>query len=40
MRDLLGDEKYLRVGKDITNSGLYLDLPAHGAQLFRFEPNA
>lgn len=40
MRDLLGDEKYLRVGKDITNSGLYLDLPAHGAQLFRFEPDA
>jgi len=40
MRDLLGEEKYLRVGKDITYSGLYLDLPGHGAQLFRFEPKA
>jgi len=40
MRDLLGEERYVRIGKDITRSGLYLDLPAHGAQLFRFEPGA
>jgi hypothetical protein len=38
MRDLLGDESYERVGSDLAQQGLYLDVAAHGAQLFRFEP--
>jgi hypothetical protein len=38
MRDLLGQEYYKRSGDDLQNQGLYLDLPAHGAQLFHFEP--
>jgi glycosidase len=38
MRDLLGDEVYERVGSDMAYSGVYFDLPEHGAQLFRFEP--
>lgn len=38
MRDLLGDERYERVGSDLATQGLYLDVPAYGAQLFRFEP--
>jgi hypothetical protein len=38
MKDLLGYEFYKRAGDDLQNQGLYLDLPAHGAQLFRFEP--
>jgi len=38
MKDLLGQEFYKRSGDDLQNQGLYLDLPAHGAQLFRFEP--
>jgi hypothetical protein len=38
MRDLLGQELYKRSGDDLQNQGLYLDLPAHGAQLFQFEP--
>ena len=38
MRDLLGQELYKRSGDDLQNQGLYLDLPAHGAQLFEFEP--
>lgn len=38
MRDLLGPESYKRSGDDLKNQGLYLDLPAHGAQLFHFEP--
>jgi len=38
MRDLLSEESYRRVGSDMEQSGLYLDLAAHGAQLFRFEP--
>ena len=36
--DLLGRECYQRSGDDLQNHGLYLDLPAHGAQLFHFEP--
>jgi len=40
MKDLLGDEQYKRVGSDLESQGLYLDLPAHGAQVFRFEPTA
>jgi glycosidase len=38
MKDLLGQESYERSGDDLQNQGLYLDLPAHGAQLFHFEP--
>ena len=40
MRDLLGQECYKRSGDDLQNQGLYLDLPAHGAQLFHFEPTS
>ena len=38
MRDLLAQEYYKRSGDDLVDQGLYLDLPAHGAQLFHFEP--
>ena len=38
MRDLLGTEAYVRAGSDLAEQGLYLDLPAHGAQLFHFAP--
>ncbi len=38
MRDLLGEEVYHRCGDDLQQQGLYLDLPAHGAQLFQFKP--
>ena len=38
MKDLLGQECHKRSGDDLQNQGLYLDLPAHGAQLFHFEP--
>ena len=34
MKDLLGTEEYRRSGKDLQHQGLYLDLPANGAQLF------
>mgnify|MGYP003393107504 CR=1 FL=1 len=40
MDDLLGDEAYQRSGNDLANDGLYLDLPAHGAQLFHFRPTS
>jgi hypothetical protein len=39
MRDLLGTERYSRHGADLKRDGLYLDLPAHGAQLFQFSPD-
>jgi hypothetical protein len=38
MKDLLGQEHYQRSGDDLQNQGLYLDLPAHGAQVFHFAP--
>lgn len=38
LRDLLGDEFHERVGSDMAGKGIYFDLPAQGAQLFRFEP--
>jgi hypothetical protein len=38
MRDRLSEERYVRVGNDIAQQGLYLDLPAHGAQVFHFAP--
>jgi hypothetical protein len=40
MTDRLGPERYERVGSDIAQQGLYLDLPPHGAQLFHFAPKA
>jgi len=40
MKDLLGQEQYARSGADLQNPGLYLALPAHGAQLFHFQPAA
>jgi hypothetical protein len=39
MRDLLGQEHHKRSGNDLQNQGLYLDLSAHAAQLFHFEPS-
>ncbi|MCW5552637.1 MAG: alpha-amylase [Verrucomicrobiae bacterium] len=38
LRDLLGAEGYERFGNDLEGQGLYLDCPAHGAQLFHFTP--
>lgn len=38
MKNLLGDEVYERRGDDLQRQGLYLDVPAYGAQLFHFEP--
>lgn len=38
MRDLLSDEHYDRVGSDLAQQGLYLDLPPYGAQIFHFAP--
>ncbi len=38
MTGLLRQEQYERKGAVLHESGLYLDLPAHGAQVFRFRP--
>jgi hypothetical protein len=38
MRDTLGNESHRRKGSELDLDGLYLDLPAHGTQLFRFTP--
>jgi hypothetical protein len=38
MRDVLGSEEYRRYGDDLQDQGLYLDVPGHAAQLFRFTP--
>lgn len=38
MQDSLGPEEYEKVGSDLLQSGLYLDLAAHAAQIFRFRP--
>ena len=40
MVDLLGDQAYERRGDDLARDGLYLDVPARGAQLFHFSPIA
>jgi Alpha amylase, catalytic domain len=37
LKDLLGPEWYKRSGEDLQHQGLYLDLPAHGAQLLHVE---
>lgn len=34
--ELLGGEQYLRAGAELRKRGLYLDVPAHGAQFFQF----
>lgn len=34
IEDLLGPERYVRQDDDLRKHGLYLDLPAHGAQIF------
>jgi len=38
LRDLLGSERYQRKGEALQRYGLYLDVPPHAAQLFRFDP--
>jgi len=38
MRDLLGHERYIRVGADLEQQGLYLDVPPYAAQIFHFQP--
>src|ERR1043166_151051 len=37
MTNLLGPEKFSKSGEGLLQNGLYLDVAAHGAQLFRFE---
>ena len=36
MKDLLGDQRFLRQGSELKKTGLYIDAPAHAAQLFQF----
>jgi hypothetical protein len=36
MKDLLGDQTFLRQGSELKKTGLYIDAPAHAAQLFQF----
>lgn len=38
LHDRLGPEVWERVGADLESQGLYLDVPAHAAQLFHFAP--
>ncbi|MBI3877768.1 MAG: alpha-amylase [Verrucomicrobia bacterium] len=38
LNNLLGDEVYTRPGAELDARGLYLELPAHGSQLFHFTP--
>jgi hypothetical protein len=38
LRDLLGSERYERTGEELDEQGLFLNVPAHAAQIFRFEP--
>src|ERR1051326_1334523 len=40
MRDVLGIERFVRCELELQRQGLYLDVPAHGAQLFHFQPLA
>jgi glycosidase len=37
VRDLLGEERFIRETEDLNRRGLYLDLPAHGAQILHFD---
>ena len=38
VKNLLGAEQHLHKGADLEKKGLFLDLPAHGAQLLHFKP--
>jgi glycosidase len=38
LRDVLSSERYVRKGEELDQRGLYLDLPRHGAQIFKFTP--
>jgi hypothetical protein len=38
MHDIVGMEKYLRVGSDLDRQGLYLDVPPYAAHVFHFSP--
>ncbi len=38
IRNLLGEESFLRSGKDLLSEGLYLDVEPHAAQLLHAEP--
>jgi hypothetical protein len=38
MKNLFGTESFLRNGDELAERGLFLDVPAHGAQLFHFTP--
>src|SRR5258707_15640984 len=38
MKNLLGTESFVRNGDELAERGLFLDVPAHGAQLFQFTP--
>ncbi len=40
MKDRLSSEAHVRHGDEMQSQGLYFDLPAHGAQLFHFQPAA
>ena len=40
LKDLLGEDRFVRNNDDLNRQGLYLDLPAHGAQILHFEPMA
>jgi hypothetical protein len=37
-KDILGQQEFVRDGAEIRKAGLFLDLPAHAAQLFHFHP--
>ena len=39
LRDLLSEEWHHRTGPELQTRGLYLDLPAYGAQIFHAEPD-
>jgi hypothetical protein len=38
LRDRLGSEDHLRDARRLATEGLFLDLPAHGAQMFHVTP--
>jgi hypothetical protein len=38
LKDLLGDQQFVKDSAELKGDCLYLDLPAHAAQLFHFEP--
>ena len=39
LTDLLSDARYPREGDELTNKGLYLDVPAWGHHVFEFQPS-